>query len=142
MKMREAGFSLMEILVAITLIALATAFVGSQVYNRLEEGRAKSAEIQIRNFMTLLDDYRRLCQTYPTTEQGLEALIEPATEGPECKKYPTEGFIREKKVPLDPWDNPYIYESEDRKNFIISSLGSDGQEGGEGSEKDIRSDEL
>ena len=141
-KRKEAGFSLMEVLVTITLIALATAFVGSQVYNRLEEGKAKAAEIQIRNFMTLLEDYRRLCQRYPSTEQGLEALIEPSAEGAECPRYPQDGFIKEGKIPLDPWDNPYIYESLGNRNFVISSLGSQGVEGGEGSEKDIRSDDL
>lgn len=141
-KANEAGFSLIEVLVTITLIALATAFVGSQVYNRLEEGKVKSAEIQIRNFMTLLEDYRRLCQRYPSTEQGLEALTEEPVDGPECPRYPEDGFIKEGKVPLDPWDNPYIYESLGGKKFVISSLGSQGVEGGEGSEKDIRSDDL
>ena len=139
---KESGFSLIEVLVTITLIALATAFVGSQVYNRLEEGKIKSAEIQIRNFMTLLEDYRRLCQKYPTTEQGLEALVEEPVDGPECSRYPNEGFIKERKVPVDPWDNPYIYESVGGRSFVISSLGSGGLDGGEGTEKDIRSDEL
>ena len=140
-KVSQSGFSLIEVLVTLTLIALGTAFIGGQVFESYEEARRKAATIQIRNLAQRLEDFRRLCQSYPTSDQGLEALIEKPTSGRECKRYPNAGFIQGGKLPDDPWENSYLYESDGRKYTIIS-LGNRGEEGGEGWEKDISSDDL
>lgn len=131
----QAGFSLLEILVALTLLGIIVAFVGGKVLDQLHEGKVEAAKIQMGNFATQLKEFKRKCNFYPTTEQGLEALISKPG-GRECKNYPPNGFIDAEEVPLDPWDNDFLYESSGRK-FNIWSLGPDNEEGGEGQDADI-----
>lgn len=129
---KNSGFSLLEILVALTLLGIIGAFVGGKVLDQLHEGRVKAARIQMGNFATVLKDFRRKCHSYPTTSQGLEALA--SNPGGGCKNYPPDGFLE--SIPLDPWDEEYNYES-DGKTFEIWSFGPDGLEGGEGNDEDI-----
>lgn len=135
---RQSGFTILEVMVVLTLLAVAAAFVGPAIFERLDEGNIKAAQIQIRNLKNSVLDYKRVCHSLPP---NLEALIEKPSEGKDCKRYPASGFLSEGKLPNDPWDNPYFYELEGRK-FIIYSLGADGIEGGEGVDADIRSDQL
>lgn len=137
----ERGFTILEVMVVLTLLAVAAAFVGPQIFSKLDEGNVTAAQIQIRSLSNALRDYRRVCHRYPTSEQGLEALVVPPSDEGACKRFPEEGFLSDGKVPKDPWDNDYIYEADGRK-FIIFSLGRDGIEGGEGVDADIRSDQL
>src|SRR5690554_1486126 len=97
----QAGLSLVEILIALTLLALAGTFVVSNVIDSLREGEINSAKIQIGKLGEILTDYRRKCGMYPTTEQGLDALIAAPTTGRECRRYPPNGFISGGRVPLD-----------------------------------------
>ncbi len=136
------GFSLMEILIVLTLMGVVIGFVGTSLSNKLQEGRISSAKIQIKNFEDLLKNYDRDCNQFPTTEQGLIALVEKPTQGPPCDKYSMGGYMDSKgKVPQDPWGNDYAYES-DGKTFVIISYGKDGDEGGEKFDADIRSTDL
>lgn len=138
----QDGMSLMEILIALTLLGLAGTFVASSVYDRLQEGRVSAAKIQIQKLGEVLKDYRRKCNTYPTSDQGLDALLtKPSGGDRECKRYPPNGFIEDGKIPMDPWDQEFIYESDGRK-YSITSLGADGIEGGEGFDADISSKDL
>jgi general secretion pathway protein G len=138
----QKGMSLVEILIALTLLAIAGTFVVQNVFQSLEEGRVSSAKIQIGKLGEILRDYRRKCGGYPLTEQGLDALVAKPSGGKECKKYPPNGFIESGKVPVDPWENDFEYES-DGKRYEIISLGSDGEEGGEDEfDKDISSKDL
>lgn len=137
----QAGMSLMEILIALTLLGIAMTFVTSAVYDRLQEGSVESAKIQIQSLGDILEDYRRKCRSYPTTDQGLEALITKPTSGKECKRYPPNGFLQDGKIPMDPWDSEFVYESDGRKYTIIS-LGADSIDGGEGFDADISSEDL
>jgi len=132
----QRGFSLIEILVALTLLGLAGTFVAGKIFDQLHEGRVKSARIQMNSFKARLQEFRRKCGAYPTTDQGLEALISKPSTGRECKNYPPNGFIEGDSIPLDPWDNDYDYKS-DGKNFDIISFGNDGIEGGEDQDSDI-----
>ena len=132
----QRGFSLIEILVALTLLGLAGTFVAGKIFDQLHEGRVKSAKIQMNSFKARLQEFRRKCGTYPTTDQGLEALISKPSTGRECKNYPPNGFIEGDSIPLDPWDNDYDYKS-DGKTFDIISFGNDGLEGGEDQDTDI-----
>jgi len=137
----QRGMSLVEILIALTLLGIAGTFVVGQVFQSLEEGRVSSAKIQIQKVGEILRDYRRKCGSYPTTEQGLDALVNAPTSGKTCKRYPPNGFI-DGKVPVDPWETEFIYES-DGKRYEIISLGADNAEGGEeGFDKDISSKDL
>ncbi|MBP9674235.1 MAG: type II secretion system major pseudopilin GspG [Bacteriovoracaceae bacterium] len=145
-KLGSAGFSLMEILIVLTLMGVVIGFVGTNLSNKLQEGRISSAKIQIKSFEDLLKNYDRDCNQFPTTEQGLMALVEKSTQGPECANYSMGGYLdssrsKEGKVPLDPWGNDYAYES-DGKTFVIISYGKDGEEGGEKFDADIRSTDL
>lgn len=137
----QQGMSLIEILIALTLLALAGTFVGGKVFEQLQEGKVQSAKIQIKSLSERLKEYRRDCNTLPTTDQGLDALIDKPTGGRECKRYAPGGYIEGGKVPQDPWDNEFIYES-DGKTFTIISLGADNAEGGEGSDADLNSKDL
>jgi len=132
----QKGFSLIEILIALTLLIGAGTFVVGRFIDSLNEGQIKSAKIQMSNLDSRLKDFRRKCGFYPASEQGLDALITKPTGGKECKDYPPNGFIDGDAVPKDPWDNDFIYES-DGKTFNIISYGPDREAGGEGNDADI-----
>ena len=132
----EKGMTLIEILIALTLISLMGTFIAGKVFDSLEEGRVSSARIQMKSVEAQLKEFRRKCGFYPNSEQGLEALISKPSGGRECRNYPPSGFIDADEIPLDPWDNDYIYTS-DGRTYNIISLGSDGEEGGEEFEADI-----
>ena len=129
----EAGFTLVEILVVITIIGLIMALVGPRVLNYLGESKSKAAKIQIESFSSALDLYYLDLGRYPTSNEGLAALTRgnnlPGWNGP---------YLRGGVVPNDPWGHGYIYRSPgERTPYDITSLGSDGQEGGSGTAADI-----
>ena len=132
------GFSLLEILMAITLLGIVGTIVTLNVMDRLEDGKMGTANLQMASFGAALKEYRRKCGSYPTTEQGLDVLIVAPAGGRECKNYPPNGFLSDEfpDIPNDPWDEPYYYESEGRR-FQIYSLGADNTEGGEGFDADL-----
>jgi general secretion pathway protein G len=130
--MNEKGMSLVEILIVITLMAVVGTIAVTQVTERLQEGYSTTARTQINNLKGMLEDYRRYCNMYPTTEQGLEALVAKPTSSPDCNNYPASAFLKDGKVPKDPWDRIYEYQSPDGgKTFLITCYGRDGKEGGE-----------
>lgn len=135
----QRGMSLIEILIALTLLAVAGSFVALSVFDRLDEGNKQATIIQIGELGSALKEYRRKCHNYPSTDQGLDALVSQPTGGKECKKYPANGFLS--KIPEDAWENEYIYES-DGRSYTIISLGKDGEEGGEEFDADINSKDL
>jgi len=135
------GMSLIEILIALTLMGIAGTFVAGKVYENLQEGQVSSAKIQIKALADRLTEFRRDCHTLPTTDQGLDALVEKPTGGRECKRYAPGGYIKDGKIPQDPWDGEYLYES-DGKTFVIKSYGADNAEGGEGPDADLNSKDF
>lgn len=136
----ESGMSLIEILIVITLIAVAGSFVATKVFDRMQEGNQMAAKAQINGLKSMLEDYRRYCNQYPTTDQNLDALVAKPTSEPQCANYPASAFIADGRVPLDPWSKPYQYES-DGKKYLITSYGQDGKPEGENFDKDIKSNE-
>ncbi len=137
----QKGMSLVEILIALTLMGIAGTFVAGKVYERLEDGQIQSAKIQMKSLADRVKEFRRDCAYYPTSDQGLEALIDKPTGGRECKKYASGGYIDGGKIPKDPWDYDFIYES-DGKTFDIKTLGADNAEGGERADADISLKDL
>ncbi len=138
----QRGMSLVEILIALTLLGIAGTFVVGQVFQSLNEGQVQSTKIQIQKLGEILRDYRRKCGSYPTTDQGLDALVAAPTSGKTCKRYPPNGFI-DGKVPVDPWENEFEYISPNGKKYELISYGADGEEGGEEEfDKDISSKDL
>ena len=133
----RAGFSLLEILIGLALLALICGVVATNVFQRLHEGRVQTATIQMQNLSSALKDFRRHCGFYPTTEQGLMSLLQKPTVGRECSRYQPGGYLGDtNEIPLDPWDNDYYYEA-DVRTFNITSFGEDLQPGGEGNDADV-----
>jgi general secretion pathway protein G len=132
----EAGFTLVEMLVVITIIGLIMALVGPRVLNYLAESKVKAARIQVESFASSLDLFYLDNGRYPTGSEGLAALAQ-RPGGAETWNGP---YVRGGIVPSDPWGHPYIYRSPGEHGaYEIVSYGSDGQEGGTGTAADIES---
>jgi general secretion pathway protein G len=133
----QRGFSLVEILIALTLLGIAGTFVAGQIFKQLHEGKVQAAKIQMNQFAERLQEFRRKCGFYPETDQGLEALASKPAGGRECRNYPPDGFIGGSgMIPKDPWDNYYGYVNEGSR-FNLVSYGADMAEGGEDEDADI-----
>jgi general secretion pathway protein G len=132
----ERGYTLVEILVVITIIGLLMALVGPRVLNYLTESKVKTARIQILSFASALDLFYLDAGRYPTSAEGLAVLVRPTTgitawNGP---------YLKGGTVPNDPWGKPYLYRSPGEHGaYDVVSLGSDGQDGGTGTAADITS---
>jgi len=132
----ECGFTLVEILVVITIIGLIMGLVGPRVLNYLSDSKSKAAQIQIASFTAALDLYFLDAGQFPSTSEGLNGLVQRPTarltwNGP---------YLKGNAVPNDPWGRPYVYRSPGQYgSYDIVSLGADGQEGGTGAAADITS---
>jgi general secretion pathway protein G len=137
MKQRSnAGFSLVEILVVLVIMGLLISVVAPTVLNRADEARVQKAQADFKAIETALKIYRLDNYVYPTTEQGLEALVEASTMSPEPRNFKEGGYLSE--LPVDPWGRPYLYMSPGEHGEIdIYSLGADGLSGGEDQSADI-----
>jgi general secretion pathway protein G len=138
------GMTLIEIMVVITILGLIATVVTVNVLDRLDEAKVSTAKTQIKGLEEALDQYRRDNGFYPTTEQGLQALIEKPTTGRSPVHYPAKGYLKGGKVPKDPWNGEYKYYNPGIQGheFEICSLGRDGQEGGEGIDADVCSFDI
>lgn len=134
------GFTLIEIIVVVFILSLLAAIVAPRLIGRTEDARVTEARVQIRNFETALKLFKLDNGFYPSTEQGLEALVENPAVGRETRNYREGGYLEQKRIPLDPWKNSYLYASPGvHGDYDVMSLGADGQEGGEGYDADIQS---
>jgi general secretion pathway protein G len=132
----EAGFTLVEILVVITIIGLIMAIVGPRVLNYLGESKVKAAKIQIESFSSALDLYYLDMGRYPASNDGLVALVQRPGNAQEWNG----PYLKGGAVPNDPWGHPYVYRAPvERAPYEIVSYGADGQEGGTGTAADISS---
>src|SRR5258705_6834790 len=129
----NAGVTLIEMLVVVTIIALFATLVAPGMFKQGDKAKQVAARVQINNFEQALTQYKLNTGLFPTTEQGLEALrVRPNNlaqwDGPYLKK----------EIPLDPWGHPYLYRFPgEHGDYDLLSLGADGQEGGEGEATDI-----
>ncbi len=140
MKKNNKGFTLLEIIVVVFILSLLAAIVAPKIMGRTDEARIAKAKVQIKNFETSLKLYKLDNSFYPTTEQGLSALVEKPVTGQLPQNYREGGYLEQKKIPLDPWGDPYIYISPGiNGDYDIISYGADGKEGGEGKNADIKS---
>lgn len=130
----QRGFTLIEILVVVVIIGILGAVIVPNLLGRPDQARVTAAQSDLRNLANALDIYRLDNFQYPSTDQGLEALVQKPSGFPEPKNYNPEGYI--KHLPTDPWGSPYVYERTER-GFMLKSLGADGAEGGEGLNADI-----
>jgi general secretion pathway protein G len=135
----ESGFTLIEILIVVTIIGLLMTFVASNLFSQAAGAKRTLAGGQLQKVSDALELYRLQNGRYPTTEQGLSALVRKPTSEPIPRSYPPGGYLQEKQL-RDPWSNEYKYVAPGRNNtfgFDLSSLGPDGREGGEGDDADI-----
>ena len=140
-KRNERGFTLIELMVVIVIIGILAAYIAPKFINRTEDAKINTAKAQIRGFESALKLFRLDCGFYPSTEQGLQALISVPTTGRIPENYKTGGYLESVQVPDDPWGNTYLYESPGSNGFDyeIRSLGADGVDGGENENADIAS---
>ena len=140
---KQKGFTLLEIIVVVFILGLLAAIVAPKIIGRTDDARITEAKVQIRNFETALKLFKMDNGFYPDSQQGLEALIEKPTTGKIPNNYREGGYLEQRKIPLDPWGNPFVYLSPGiYGDFDILSYGADGQEGGEGKNADIKNWEM
>jgi general secretion pathway protein G len=136
---KPAGFTLIEILVVVFIIGLLATIVSVNVIGQTDNARITKAKADLKEIEQGLHLFKLDTGIYPTTNQGLAALVQKPSGGPQLRKYNPEGYIQ--KIPEDPWGNPYVYLS-DGQSFVLKCLGADGEQGGEGKNADIDSRDL
>ena len=141
MRQRQSGFTLVEIMVVVVILAVLGALVVPKLVENVDRARVARAQSDIRAVQTALDLYRLDNFKYPTTEQGLQALVKQPND-PSITNYRAEGYLP--AVPKDPWNNPYQYASPgaDGKPYEVLTFGRDGKPGGDGYDADISSTTL
>ena len=131
----ERGFSLIELMIVIAILGLLIGFVGPKLIASFDKAKVETTRMQMKQLASTLKTYRLDCGQYPTTDQGLDALVSKPSAGSECKNYAPGGYL-EKKVPKDAWDMDFLYNS-DGNTFEIKSMGADKKEGGADYNADI-----
>ena len=142
-KLDDRGFTLIEIMIVIVILGILAWQVVPRIMGKPEEARRLKARMDISSLETALKMYKLDNGVYPSTEQGLQALVEAPTIGQLPKKWREGGYMEKGRIPRDPWDDDYVYLSPGlHGDFDIMSYGSDGQPGGEGNNADINNWEL
>ena len=133
---RRPGLTLVEMIVVLAIIAVVAVLIVPNVIGRPDEARVTVAKTDLKTVATALRLYRLDNGDYPTTEQGLRALVERPTAPPAPRAYPAEPYLTE--LPQDPWGRDYVYRSPGQGGaYDLLSLGKDGREGGEGLDADL-----
>ena len=132
---RSAGFTLIELMVVLVILGLLAGLVGPRLFGRVDSSKVQTAETQIKMFRGALQAYRLDVGRFPSTAEGLAALIRPPAEASEF----WSGPYLEDEVPPDPWNTPYRYEhpADNLQGFALYSLGADSEEGGEGVDAEV-----
>jgi general secretion pathway protein G len=131
----QLGFTLIEIMVVVVIIGILAALVGPRLFGQVDRARVAAAKAEISTIENALKFYRLDNFAYPTTEQGIEALVSKPND-PNIKNYPAGGYLE--RLPSDPWGNPYLYLNPGNQGEIdVYTLGADGAPGGEESNADI-----
>lgn len=132
----QRGFSLIEIMVVLVILGLLISIVAPNVLDRADSARTQKVFADFKSIETALKTYRLDNFMYPSSEQGLEALVTKPSLDPMPKRYPANGYLDQ--VPQDPWGNNYLYLSPGENGEVdIYTLGADGVAGGEGQAADI-----
>lgn len=131
---RQRGFTLIELMAVIVILALLSGIVIPKVWQQVQKAKITTAKSQIENLSAALQRFYMDCGFFPTTEQGLQTLLEKPSIGRQCKNYDEGGYLDKKKLPKDPFGNDYVYKSPGVKrpdSFDLLSKGPDGEEGNE-----------
>lgn len=133
---KQKGFSLIEIMVVLVIMGLLASIVAPNVMQALSGSKTQKVQADFANIETALKMYKLDNFVYPSTDQGLEALVSRPTTSPEPKNWRSGGYLPE--MPIDPWQNPYLYSSPGEGHpYEIYTLGADGVRGGEEEAADI-----
>lgn len=139
----DRGFTLIELMVVIVILGILAGLIIPRIMGRPEEARRMKARVQIESIETALKLYKLDTGHYPTTDQGLQALVQAPEEGTPAGNWRTGGYLEKGKVPKDPWGNEYVYLCPGiHGDCDLSAYGPDGEPGGEGEDEDINSWEL
>jgi general secretion pathway protein G len=138
-KQQQLGFTLIEIMVVVFILGLLVTLVAPKIIGRSDEARRTKAAADLRSIEQALHLYKLDSGSYPTTDQGIKALVNKPEAGIVPAHWNPDGYLD--KVPADPWGHPYLYLSNGDK-YALKSLGADGEEGGEGKYADIDSRDL
>jgi general secretion pathway protein G len=142
-KSDDRGFTLIELMVVIIILGILVGYVGVRIMGKPEEARRTKARVQMETLETALKLYKLDNGVYPTTEQGLQALVNPPEVGRLPGKWREGGYLEKNKVPKDPWGNEYVYLCPGiHDDFDLISYGGDGEPGGEDRDEDINNWEL
>jgi general secretion pathway protein G len=142
-KRDHRGFTLIELMVVIVILGILAIYIGPKIMGRPEEAKQVKAKVDIVALETALKLYKLDNGVYPSTEQGLQALVEAPQAGTLPKKWREGGYLEKGKVPKDPWGNDFVYLSPGvQGDFDIICYGADGAPGGEGTNKDINNWEI
>ena len=137
------GFTLIELMVVIVILGILAGLIIPRIMGRPEEARRMKATVQLESIETALRLYKLDNGSYPSTEQGLQALVEPPQVGEIPRAWREGGYLEKGKVPKDPWGNEYIYLCPGiQGEYDLMSYGADGQPGGEGKNRDVNNWEL
>ena len=139
---RAHGFTLIEILVVITILAIMAALIVPRIMDRPDQARATAARADVNAIMSALKLYKLDNGNYPTGEQGLQALVKKPDRGDIPRNWKPGGYLE--KLAQDPWGHDYVYVAPGSNGapYDLYSLGADGQPGGEGIDADINSREI
>ncbi|WP_267895621.1 type II secretion system major pseudopilin GspG [Pseudomonas mangrovi] len=133
---RQQGFTLIEIMVVVVILGILAALVVPQVMSRPDQAKVTVAQGDIKGIASALDMYKLDNHSYPSTQQGLEALVKKPSGNPAAKNWNKDGYL--KRVPVDPWGNDYQYLSPGTRGaFDLYSFGADGKQGGTDLNADI-----
>jgi len=137
---RSGGFTLIEIMAVVLIIGLLGGIVGAVVFSQVDKARVNTARTQVKQLESVLEFYRMDNARYPSSEQGLQALVRKPSGDPQPRNYRPEGYVQGGVVPKDPWGEDYQYRAPGEHNpysFDLWSFGADGKPGGDGNDADI-----
>ncbi len=138
MNTKQVGFTLIEIMVVVVIIGVLIGLVAPNVLGRVDEARVTAAAADVSMLSQSLELYRLDNHSYPTTDQGLMALVQKPSGSPAAKNWNPQGYVGGKSLPKDPWGNDYQYLSPGAQSaYDVYSLGADGKQGGEGYNADV-----
>ncbi len=138
---KQRGFTLIEVMVVVVILGILAAIIVPKVMDRPDQARITKAKLDIQGIENALQNYKLDNFHYPSTDQGLEALVQKPSGSPEAKNWRQGGYLQ--RMPKDPWGHPYQYLSPGAHGDVdITSLGADGRSGGDGIDADINSWQL
>ncbi len=142
---RQRGFTLIEIMAVVLIMGMLMTLVGVAVTGQIDKARVTTAHAKMSQLENALEFYRMDNSRYPSTEQGLQALLSPPASGPSPRNYPPGGYLKKRDAIIDPWGGEFQYGSPGEHNtasFDLWSLGADQSPGGESTDADIPNWEL